>query len=104
MTSCLVALAAGVVDTGFVPLLEREAQLASLREYAGEARRGDGRLVLIAGEAGAGKSALVEQLQQDLPEARWYWGACDGLFTHGRSGRCLISPPSWGRRRAEVPA
>ena len=81
MTSCLVALAAGVVDTGSVPLLEREAQLASLGEYAGEARRGDGRLVLIAGEAGAGKSALVEQLQHDLPEARWYWGACDGLFT-----------------------
>ena len=37
--------------------------------------------MLIAGEAGAGKSALVEQLQQDLPDARWYWGACDGLFT-----------------------
>ena len=42
-------------------LLEREAQLASLEEYAAEARQGDGRLVLIAGEAGVGKSALVEQ-------------------------------------------
>ena len=62
-------------------LLEREAQLASLREYASEARQGHGRLVLIAGEAGAGKSALVERLEQDLPEARWSWGACDGLFT-----------------------
>jgi hypothetical protein len=41
MTSCLVAFAAGVMDTGFVPLLERDAQLASLGEYAGEARRGD---------------------------------------------------------------
>jgi tRNA A37 threonylcarbamoyladenosine biosynthesis protein TsaE len=75
MTSCLVALAAGVLDTGFVPLLEREAQLASLGEYAGEARRCHGRLVLIAGEAGAGKSALVDRLQQDLPDVRWYWGA-----------------------------
>ena len=81
MTSCLVAFAAGVVETGLVPLLEREAQLASLAEYAADAAGGDGRLVLVAGEAGAGKSALVEQLQQDLPEARWYWGACDGLFT-----------------------
>jgi DNA-binding CsgD family transcriptional regulator len=62
-------------------LLEREAPLASLAEYADEARRGNGRLVFVAGEAGAGKSALVEQLQQDLPEARWSWGACDGLFT-----------------------
>jgi predicted ATPase len=43
-----------------VLLLEREAQLASLGEYAAEARQGDGRLVLIAGEAGVGKSALVE--------------------------------------------
>jgi DNA-binding CsgD family transcriptional regulator len=62
-------------------LLERGAALASLAEYAAEARGGDGRMVLITGEAGMGKSALVEQLQQDLPDARWAWGACDGLFT-----------------------
>ena len=62
-------------------LLEREAQLASLGEYAGEARQGDGRLVLIAGEAGVGKSALVEEVERGLPEATWCWGACDGLFT-----------------------
>jgi ATP-dependent Clp protease ATP-binding subunit ClpA len=37
--------------------------------------------VLLAGEAGVGKTALAEQLQQDLPGARWSWGACDGLFT-----------------------
>jgi hypothetical protein len=23
----------------------------------------------------------VEQLQRDVPDARWSWGACDGLFT-----------------------
>ena len=51
-------------------LLEREAALTSLAEYAHEARLGDGRLVLVAGEAGIGKSALVEQLQADLPDAR----------------------------------
>jgi hypothetical protein len=38
-------------------LLEREASLAG---YAAEARRGGGRLVLVTGEAGVGKSALVE--------------------------------------------
>ena len=64
-----------------VRLLERESQLALLAEYAGEARLGDGRLVLIAGEAGVGKSALVEQAARELPEATWHWGACDGLFT-----------------------
>ena len=64
-----------------VELLERGAALASLAGYAEEARLGDGRLVLVAGEAGVGKSALVEQLHSDLPDARWSWGACDGLFT-----------------------
>ena len=62
-------------------LLEREACLASLAEYAQQARLGNGRLVLISGEAGVGKSALVEQLQSDVPDAVWSWGACDGLFT-----------------------
>jgi DNA-binding CsgD family transcriptional regulator/tetratricopeptide (TPR) repeat protein len=62
-------------------LLERDASLASIREYASEARRGDGRLVLLAGEAGGGKSALVEQLQAEFVDARWAWGACDSLFT-----------------------
>ena len=38
-------------------LLERGAALAALAGYAREARQGDGRLVLVAGEAGIGKSA-----------------------------------------------
>ena len=62
-------------------LLERESALASLAEYAAEARRGAGRLVLVAGEAGVGKSALMERFARDVPDARWSWGACDGLFT-----------------------
>ncbi len=62
-------------------LLERESQLGSLLQYADEARDRSGRLVLISGEAGVGKSSLVEELQQRLPEATWAWGACDSLFT-----------------------
>jgi DNA-binding CsgD family transcriptional regulator len=62
-------------------LLERDPVLALLRQYAHEARRGEGRLVLVAGEAGAGKSVLVERFQRDLPDAFWSWGACDGLST-----------------------
>jgi predicted ATPase len=70
-----------VRDTVSMQLLEREASLASLAGYAREARRGEGRLVLVAGEAGVGKSALVERLHDDLADACWSWGACDGLFT-----------------------
>src|ERR1700722_14070547 len=62
-------------------LLERGPVLASLRQYANEARQGEGRVVLIAGEAGVGKSVLVERFQRDLPDASWSWGACDGLST-----------------------
>jgi DNA-binding CsgD family transcriptional regulator len=64
-----------------VRLLERDSQLAALNGYAAEAGQGDGRLVLLAGEAGVGKSALVEELEYAVPAARWLWGACDGLFT-----------------------
>ena len=67
--------------TYLMKLLERQRSLAELTQFAAEARAGNGQLVLIAGDAGVGKSALVEQFQQDLPAARWSWGACDGLFT-----------------------
>jgi DNA-binding CsgD family transcriptional regulator/tetratricopeptide (TPR) repeat protein len=76
-----LALAAMRSHTYPMKLLERQRSLAELAQFAAEARAGDGRLVLIAGDAGIGKSALVEQFQQDLPAARWSWGACDGLFT-----------------------
>jgi predicted ATPase len=62
-------------------LLERESSLEALNEYATQARRGEGRLVLLGGDAGVGKTVLVERLQRDLPDARWWWGTCDGLFT-----------------------
>ncbi len=63
------------------PLLERESSLTLLTEYAAQAAGGEGRLVLLGGEAGVGKSALVERLHRDLPDARWSWSMCDGLFT-----------------------
>ncbi|MGH8891014.1 MAG: AAA family ATPase, partial [Acidothermaceae bacterium] len=62
-------------------LVEREAALASLARYVSEAAAGQGRLVLVPGEAGVGKSALVEQLRRDNADVQWWWGACDGLFT-----------------------
>jgi DNA-binding CsgD family transcriptional regulator len=62
-------------------LLERASFLRTLAEYAADARRGDGRLVLVAGESGMGKTALLEACRDDLPDTRWLWGACDGLLT-----------------------
>lgn len=62
-------------------LLERESFLQTLAEYAGEAKQGDGRLVLVSGESGIGKTALVEMFQHRAKGARWLWGACDALLT-----------------------
>jgi DNA-binding CsgD family transcriptional regulator len=64
-----------------MPLLERESALAWLATLAAEARARAGRLALISGEAGAGKSALVERFERDLPDASWFWSYCDGLST-----------------------
>jgi DNA-binding CsgD family transcriptional regulator len=64
-----------------VELLERETFLDSLTSYADEALLGQGRVVLVAGEAGVGKTALIEAFQARLPGATWAWGACDGLST-----------------------
>jgi DNA-binding CsgD family transcriptional regulator/tetratricopeptide (TPR) repeat protein len=62
-------------------LLERDSFLHALAEYAGEARQRDGRLVLVSGESGIGKTALLESFQQGTKGTRWLWGACDGLLT-----------------------
>src|SRR5262245_42185823 len=64
-----------------MPLLEREHALASLAEYAESMAGGDGRVVLVSGEAGVGKSSLLEHFEALSPTARWLHGACDGLFT-----------------------
>jgi DNA-binding CsgD family transcriptional regulator/tetratricopeptide (TPR) repeat protein len=62
-------------------LVERERALAALGEYAADARSGDGRIVLIAGEAGSGKTAVLECFRVQLKDAYWLWGICEGSFT-----------------------
>ena len=63
-------------------LLERNKQLDELNTCLQQARQGCGKLVLIAAEAGLGKSSLVERFVADhRREARALWGACDGLST-----------------------
>lgn len=62
-------------------LLERASFLDTLDEYAAAARQGDGRLVLVSGESGIGKTVLLEEFQRRTTGTRWLWGACDGLLT-----------------------
>jgi DNA-binding CsgD family transcriptional regulator/tetratricopeptide (TPR) repeat protein len=63
-------------------LLERSEFVAALDESLAEATAGRGRLVLIGGEAGVGKTTLVQRFCADRAhDARILWGACDGLYT-----------------------
>jgi DNA-binding CsgD family transcriptional regulator len=63
-------------------LLERDSSVHELGLLLKEAMTGQGRVALVIGEAGIGKTALVEhftRVHQD--SVRVLWGTCDSLFT-----------------------
>lgn len=63
-------------------LVERDAYLSALEECLADVAGGSGRVALVAGEAGVGKTALVRAFRAGLdPRTRVLWGACDGLRT-----------------------
>jgi DNA-binding CsgD family transcriptional regulator/tetratricopeptide (TPR) repeat protein len=65
-----------------IELLERQEHLKRLEKAFAAARQGGGRIVAIAGEAGVGKTALVERFVADLGvQARVHRGACENLST-----------------------
>ena len=64
-------------------LLERGPQLATLHAAWDAVRSGTGGiLVLLAGEAGSGKTAVLRRFRAECrPPDTVLWGACDPLFT-----------------------
>ena len=62
-------------------LLERESCLDALDQSLAEAAGGHGRLVLVYGEAGVGKTALVRRFCDDQEPRHVLCGVCDPLFT-----------------------
>ena len=63
-------------------LLERQGELELLNRCFDEARAGSGKLVLLSGAAGFGKSSLIERFASEhRRNACTLWGACDALAT-----------------------
>ena len=94
--------AMAVVATRGTRLLERDTVLHGLRERLDEARSGRGRLVLIAGEAGVGKTAAVQNFCERAGGARVLWGGCDALFTPRPLGPFVDIADEVGELRAAI--
>src|SRR5512140_3706052 len=63
-------------------LIEREQQLQKLAETWNQVKAGKGCIALISGEAGIGKTSLIERfVAEQRRSARVLWGACDDMFS-----------------------
>jgi DNA-binding CsgD family transcriptional regulator/tetratricopeptide (TPR) repeat protein len=96
-TGSTVASAAGA------ELLERDDAFATLEEAFAAARRGEGRLVLVSGDAGIGKSALVRAFcSRCAIGGQILAGSCDGLRTPRPLGPFADIGASVGGRLEQV--
>jgi DNA-binding CsgD family transcriptional regulator len=78
-------------------ILERESELAQLAEMLDGIESSGGRVVLVRGEAGIGKSTLINRFLDDVHErAHTLFGACDDLLTPQPFG------PIWDVARDEA--
>src|SRR3989449_2953241 len=62
-----------VGSTGLTPLVGREQEVALLRERWAQAKDGLGQVVLLSGEAGIGKSRLVQVLTAHVAAEPQAW-------------------------------
>ena len=62
-------------------LVEREPELRTLHELLRRVAGGAGHTVLLGGEAGIGKTSLLQALAEQRGDAVLWWGACDDLQT-----------------------
>jgi class 3 adenylate cyclase/tetratricopeptide (TPR) repeat protein/energy-coupling factor transporter ATP-binding protein EcfA2 len=67
---------------GFTPFVGREDELRLLRKRWEQAHAGEGQVVLITGEAGIGKSRLVQMLKEHLANEPHTWVECVGSPYH----------------------
>src|SRR4051812_20438650 len=93
--------------TGFdasLELLERSSELAALAESLAAINSGShGRIMLVAGEAGIGKTAVVQRFcEEHSDSARILAGACSPLFTPRPLGPLVDIAESTGGELEEL--
>jgi len=69
-------LAATAAVRGMTPFIDREEELRILLNRWERAREGEGQVVTIVGEAGIGKSRLMQQFQDQIAADRHTWLEC----------------------------
>jgi DNA-binding CsgD family transcriptional regulator/tetratricopeptide (TPR) repeat protein len=62
-------------------LLERDRYLAELAEWLCAVGEHGGCIALVGGEAGIGKTVLLQEFSKRQRDVRVLWGACDALYT-----------------------
>ena len=63
-------------------LLERKESLDELSQLVTNVSAGEGKTVLLSGEAGIGKTSLIKYFTNDLnSDTEILWSGCDALFT-----------------------
>ncbi|MFE0758862.1 ATP-binding protein [Inquilinus sp. NPDC058860] len=84
-------------------LIEREEPLDRLTDLARRAAEGHGGTVVLGGEAGIGKTALLQELTQRLgPGHRVLWGGSEALFTPRALGPLQDMAHALGPRMAAL--
>ena len=85
--------------------LERDRETESLAGWLDDVERsGAGVLVLVAGEAGVGKTTLVRRFCESRGRSRVFWGVCDPLATPAPLGPVVEVAAQLGGASAEVVA
>ncbi|MFJ7076885.1 BTAD domain-containing putative transcriptional regulator [Streptomyces sp. NPDC098781] len=77
-----------VAPVAAAELLGRDTELTELASAAARVRQGRGQVVLLSGEAGIGKSSLLDHLESHLPEQGW-------LVARGQCPETDGVPPGW---------
>ncbi|KGM31413.1 ATP-binding protein, partial [Inquilinus limosus] len=84
-------------------LIEREEPLDRLIDLARRAAQGHGGTVVLGGEAGIGKTALLQEFTRRLgPGTRVLWGGSEALFTPRALGPLQDMAHALGPRMAAL--